>query len=176
MSININFLDELAPGTKPHVITGESMGANLAQDPDWMFVYREHRHNDRFVAVHVPTGTRIQIKLSPEHAATAEATRKAEREGGYGTKLSFGDTGQKRYRCVLPGIARIPDWAADDLSYVPELERLGAVEIRQETYEPFANGSGTTPDNWVEVSFMADEKAFDRIFGSGQFPGIELVE
>lgn len=167
--ININFMPELDPGTKPHVITGESMGCNLAQDPDWMFVYREHRHNDRFIAVHVPTGTRIQITLSPEHAATAEATRQSERNGGYGTKLTFGDIDQKRYRYV-------DSTAAHSINGLASLEQLGAIDIREETYQPSAKGSGKTPSDWVEISFMADDKAFDRIFDSGLFPGLKAVE
>ena len=133
-----------------------------------MFVYREHRHNDRFTLVHVPTGTRVQVTLSPEHTTTAKATRQAERNGGYDTKLSFGDIGQKRYRYVDRIASRSVQFAS--------LEQLGAVDIRQETYQPSDKGSGKTPEDWVEVSFMADEKAFDRIFDSGKFSGLEAVE
>jgi hypothetical protein len=169
-NIGISAVEALPPGTNPidPKIDSTSMACHLAGDPDWMFVYEHHRHNDHFTLVHMPTGTRKRVELSPEHTATAEATRKAERDGGYGTKLTFGDTGQKRYRCLVDPPAPAP--AAF------ELERLGALDIKEETYKPSAKGSGKTPEEWKEISFMADDKAFDRILDSGQFPGIEAVE
>jgi hypothetical protein len=180
-NIGISAVAALPPGTNPidPKIDSTSMACHLAGDPDWMFVYEHHRHNDHFVLVHVPTGTRKRVELSPEHTATAEATRKTEREGGYGTKLSFGDTGQKRYRCrvwtSLSG-STPSGHGFDALGASLELERLGATNPRTETYKPSAKGSGKTPDDWAEVSFMANDKAFDRIFDSGQFSGIEAVE
>ena len=168
LNVQISEVEALPPGTNPidPMIDSTSMAATLATDPDWMFVFNHHRHNDHFTLVHVPTGTRKRVELSPKHAATAEATRQAERDGGYGTKLSFGDTGHKRYRCQS---------CENAPRTVSELERLGALNIRHDTYKPSAKGSGKTPSDWHEISFMADDKAFDRIFDSGQFYGVEAV-
>lgn len=176
LNVQISEVEALPPGTNPldGMIDSHSMGCHLNGDPTWMFVYEHHRHNDDFVVVHVPTGTRKRVKLSPKHAATAEATRQAERKGGYGTKLSFGDVGQKRYRFVVNIPSPQPTYANLDM-WVLRLERLGALDIREETYKPSAKGSGKTPDTWKEISFMADDKALDRIFDSGHFSGLEVV-
>ena len=176
LNVQISEVEALPPGTNPidPKIDSTSMAATLATDPDWMFVFNHHRHNDHFTLVHVPTGTRKRVELSPKHVATAEAARKAERDGGYGTKVKFGDTGQKRYRCLVP-----ENYTSDFVSHAEPLMtapgpcsligRLGGRDVELRDYKSLAD------EKWLEVSFTADDKAFDRIFDSGQFSGIEAV-